>query len=278
MPMGINIPGEAQLHVYPVAGLDEMYAGQVSALQQLLADRPADPAGPLPLLPPVNAAQQFVAQVEYLEFGNGAGVRYLTALSQGLDPVANDRIFYTFQGLTADGAAYVAAFFPVAAADLPATAAEALAAPEVAAVLEGGDHAAYLAGVVQGLNGADPAAFDPELSRLDAWIATLVVSAGGEVAQPPELPALGLVGPADAAEVSPTPVLEWQPFAGATTYQVVVVTGFPPEVVFETTTAETTVAVAPALAGRDLHYWTVWAKDAAGENVASLSSSFMVVE
>ena len=40
-------------------------------------------------------------------------MRYLSYFSQGPNPVLDQQVFYTFQGLTDDGQFYVAAFFPV---------------------------------------------------------------------------------------------------------------------------------------------------------------------
>jgi hypothetical protein len=67
----------------------------------------------LPFLPWINAKQVFCAQPQILEFANGRGVRYLSYYSQGLDPVVEQRVFYTFQGVTADGKFYVSALFPI---------------------------------------------------------------------------------------------------------------------------------------------------------------------
>ncbi len=54
----------------------------------------------LPFLPWINAMQVFCAQPQIIEFANGKGVRYLSYYSQGLDPVVEQNVFYTFQGIT----------------------------------------------------------------------------------------------------------------------------------------------------------------------------------
>jgi hypothetical protein len=84
------------------------------------------------------------------------------------------------------------------------------------------------------------------------------------------------VQPADMAEVGTTPTLQWQPFPGAASYEVTIVTGYPPEVVFAATTSEPQVTVSPALVNPDVHYWTVWAKDGDGRVLAALAASFTV--
>lgn len=176
-PMGINVSGEAQIHVYPRAGLDENWQQQVATLDQLLTEQPLDPSSPLPLLPPTNASQMFHAQVAYLDFASGRGIRYLTQHAQGLMPVSNDQLFYTFQGLTTDGSAYIAVFFPIAASSLPATAADALALPQMTDFLTNPEsNLNYVGTTVAALNALEPSAFDPDLSRLDALIGSLAIA------------------------------------------------------------------------------------------------------
>jgi hypothetical protein len=87
---------------------------------------------------------------------------------------------------------------------------------------------------------------------------------------------LAIVHPAPEAEVGPAPTLQWRPFPGVTSYEVTVVTGYPPLVVFATTTSETQVTVTPPLSAGDTHYWTVWARDSDGRLVAALASTFDV--
>jgi hypothetical protein len=67
----------------------------------------------LPFLPWINRKQTFCAQPEIVEFQSGRGIRYLSYYSQGINPVLEREVFYTFQGLTSDGQFYVSAFFPV---------------------------------------------------------------------------------------------------------------------------------------------------------------------
>lgn len=362
-PMGINVSGEAQIHVYPLAALDETWEQQVTTLDQLLVQKPSNPADPLPLLPPTNAAQMFHAQIAYLDFDNGRGIRYLTQYAQGIMPVSNDQLFYTFQGLTADGSAYVVAFVPIAASSLPATTTDALALPEMTGFLTNPEsNLSYINTTVDALNALAPSAFDPDLSRLDALVRSLSITVpgtpvaslqgqwpdegeavdgqpllqwqpfagathyelvvvdhdayppfvafsytGSETAvpvAPPLAPGsyswtvrakdatgatlaelnrqfmvydrLELVAPVDMANVTTTPTLQWQPYAGAVNYEIIVVTGYPPEVVFTTTTTNPVVTITTPLVNPDLHYWTVWAKDSAGQTIASLSSSFNV--
>ena len=107
---------EARILVYPVAeyqGLIE-YVGEVVAdLEWLLAERPAVPVDALPFLPMWNAGALIETQISYLVFQNGSGVRSLTQHGQSWWPINNTDLFYTFQGLTADGAFYVVGIFPI---------------------------------------------------------------------------------------------------------------------------------------------------------------------
>ena len=74
----------------------------------------------LPFLPAFNAAQTFHSNEQPLTFQNGTGIRFLTQYGQAPYPVNNNSLFYTFQGLTNDGAYYVAAILPINAAFLSA--------------------------------------------------------------------------------------------------------------------------------------------------------------
>jgi hypothetical protein len=97
------------------------FVNQQMALQNLL-DTGVDPARcaqsttgefTLPFLPWINAQQTFCAQPQILEFHGGRGVRYISEYSQGPEPVLDQHVFYTFQGLTDDGQFYISAIFPV---------------------------------------------------------------------------------------------------------------------------------------------------------------------
>ena len=101
---------------------------QRQALTELLKtgihpDRCAKPLTdefPLPFLPWINATQSFCAQPQIIEFSEGRGIRYLSYYTQGLNPVLDKQVFYTFQGLTEDGQFYVSALFPVQTGIFPA--------------------------------------------------------------------------------------------------------------------------------------------------------------
>ncbi|MCI0395951.1 MAG: hypothetical protein L0322_13575, partial [Chloroflexi bacterium] len=160
---------QPQILVFPAeqyANMNQTAAEQIEALQQLLKERPESVEGSLPFLPVLNGNQMFHAQVAYLEFQGGSGVRYLTQYAQEAAPVTNHDLFYAFQGLTDDSGYYIVAVFPVSHPELPA---DASAAP--AGVSE--DFDAYLAEVIEKLNAADPASFTPGLEALDQVVTSI---------------------------------------------------------------------------------------------------------
>jgi LppP/LprE lipoprotein len=164
---------DAQLCVYPVAGLralDSSVAQGVDDLRALLASRPTNPEA-IPVFPVYPASQTIRAQVRYLDFPSGSGVRFVTRYAQDVSPVTNQFVFFTFQGLTSDGQHYVSLFWPVDTSALPNTSEEALGGLSYDAWSQQYD--AYLARTVQTLNGLAPGAFTPDLSLLDEMLQTL---------------------------------------------------------------------------------------------------------
>jgi hypothetical protein len=136
---GLGVPEDAvfraQIRVYPVQNFAYYNAEADRAQLQALIDSFGQPldaytglfdSEPLSFLPVVNAAQVFRAQPAYLTFGGerggsegGRGVRYLTHYAQGLVPLTQREVWYTFQGLTENGSYYVSVILPVRIGDLP---------------------------------------------------------------------------------------------------------------------------------------------------------------
>ncbi len=160
-----------QIFIYPVADMPEFNtaaASIASDLKSLLEDRQIKDY--LPFLPMYNAAQVMHSQVEYLEFTNGSGVRFLTQFDQAPLPINNTELIYTFQGLTSDGKYYVAAVFPIIHADLPDTN---QANAQTQSDLE--EFPTYLAETVAWLEQQPDTSFTPDLSVLDALIQSIEV-------------------------------------------------------------------------------------------------------
>ena len=142
---------------------------EIEELQALLEARPTEIETEIPALPLINAAQVFHAQVKYLDFQNGEGVHFITHYSQDVSPITDQNVFYTFQGLTSDGAYYVAAYFPITAAGL--TDAQ---APEDWEAFNA-RYQEYLTETVSHLDALSPTDFGPDLEILDQVIRSLEV-------------------------------------------------------------------------------------------------------
>ncbi|MDQ2692450.1 MAG: hypothetical protein M3Y68_10495, partial [Chloroflexota bacterium] len=179
----------AQVRVFQTAEFrgfgDDSPAGFVNQMQALsaLLETGIDPsrcAQPitgepvLPFLPWINMKQSFCAQPRVIEFAGGRGIRYLSYYAQGLDPVLDQQVFYTFQGLTDDDQFYVAAFFPVRTGIFPTEppACPACSDPGYDPVTE---WATMLAGQLIQLNAQSESDFVPSLVVLDDLIRTIQI-------------------------------------------------------------------------------------------------------
>jgi hypothetical protein len=168
----VNVPNQAQILIFPLdayASMNQMAHEQIVALDSVLRDRPDLPNGALPFLPPPNGQQDLQAQMAYLTFQNGEGIRYLTQFNQEPRLINNQETFYTFQGITADHAYYIAAFFPIHSDSLPAK--DGIEDYEAFA----SNLPNYLAQTTADLNALPTTAFTPDLALLDALIQTLLV-------------------------------------------------------------------------------------------------------
>ncbi len=123
------------------------------------------------------------AQVRYLSFANGSGVRVLTQFAQNWWPINNGDLVYVFQGLTSDNAYYISAILPVTAPFLPEQVDDPAAVPPVDGVSFpassspkfGEEYSSYQRAVIKKLNEISPEKFVPSLSMLDALMESLQV-------------------------------------------------------------------------------------------------------
>lgn len=168
----------------------ESFAEAIETFRTLLVERPATLKEDPLLLPASDLSQAMRAQVRYLEFDGGSGVRFLTHLTQEIRPLTASSFVYTFQGLTRDGQYYIAAYFPVTTTALPATPADITQAERDEFKR---DYRAYADGIAQKLD-AQPKSFIPALAALDAMIASLQV--GDDVLGAGPLPANEPIGQA----------------------------------------------------------------------------------
>lgn len=90
---------------------------------------------------------------------------------------------------------------------------------------------------------------------------------------------LALVAPAAFATVGPEATLQWQAYPGAINYQVIVIDdeAYPPVVVCEHTTTETSYVVSPPLEPGS-YSWRVWANGSDNKLLAELNSNIIVTE
>jgi len=163
---------EPNIQVFSVSEYETMneYAKQVTdQLRNILVTRQTQVGSVLPLLPTWNAAQFFAAQIHFLDFQNGSGVAYLSMYGQAAWPVNNESIFYTFQGITSDGAWYISAIFPVSHPLLPETG-EVDDFETFANNFE-----QHIEDMNRMLNEQDPSSFTPDLLLLDTLVETLSV-------------------------------------------------------------------------------------------------------
>jgi hypothetical protein len=117
-------------------------------------------------------AQSFCAQPEIIEFTGGKGIRYLSYYSQGLNPVLDYQVFYTFQGLTDDGQYYVSVVLPVVTGIFP------VVPPDCPRCGESdydmfGELRATLETQLDQLNSLEETKFSPTLSLLDELVRSI---------------------------------------------------------------------------------------------------------
>jgi hypothetical protein len=110
-----NLYHEPSLLIYPIEDymtLGENIETMVTNLETLLIDQPPNP-DTIPFLPIYNASQMMQANVRYLDFRNGNGVRFMTQYGQAAAPISNDSAIYSFMGLTDNGQYFISASFPI---------------------------------------------------------------------------------------------------------------------------------------------------------------------
>ncbi len=163
---------QPQIFIYPAEDLTAVNEGAgtiVNSLQTLLQSPQEVPN--MPFLPLFNAAQVMHTHLQYLDFKSGQGLRYLTEYDQGILPINNYELIYTYQGLTGDGKYYVAAVLPVTHPSLPADGTVTGNEPTEFT----SDFPAYLANVVNSLNPQAANTFTPDLTQLDAMMSSLEI-------------------------------------------------------------------------------------------------------
>jgi WD40 repeat protein len=162
-----------QILIFPTTEYSEIspLAGErIETLKIILADNALPTEGELPVLPTFNSAQDLRVQVYPLAFQGGRGLRFITRYSQGVAPVVNPDVFYTFQGLTEDGSFYVAAFFPLYVSILS----DQIQIDDGDAFNQGFQD--YLAEITSRMETLEPDDFEPDLETFDNLIRSMTIS------------------------------------------------------------------------------------------------------
>jgi hypothetical protein len=173
-----NVYHDPAVRIYPVQGymaLNPYIQNMVIELQALLNSGDLHPTGSIPFVPIFNAAQMMRAQIKYLDFQNGKGVRFITQYGQAAVPISNDSAFYAFIGLTDDGAYFLSATMPIAhlwfVDDVLIEPAEGWSAFSE-------NFEIYIAEMEAGMLTQPADAFNPDLTHLDAMMESFLIPPG----------------------------------------------------------------------------------------------------
>lgn len=162
------------IHIYPVKDLvtlDTRFEESVDGLQSLLTTEDPKPSY-VPFVPIYYAAQLLHAQVNYLDFQNGKGVRFITQYGQAVVPISNDSAFYAFIGLTDDGGYLISATLPVTH---PLFYEDVMTEPEEGWQTFAENFETYISNMETKLTTQSPDAFFPHLSPLDEMMASFLI-------------------------------------------------------------------------------------------------------
>ena len=173
---------EPAIYVYPVDEYVQMnndVATLVGQLKTIISSQGQPLPENLPFLPTFNAAQVFHSNEQVQKFQNETGIRFLTQYAQAPYPVNNNSLFYTFQGLTNDGAYYISAILPINAAFLSPDGNPNTPLPADGVPFDWNNFEnipAHFELVKQKLNATDPNAFTPSLTNLDTMIQSVRIT------------------------------------------------------------------------------------------------------
>lgn len=158
-------PREPQVFVFSAAAYTGIYQEaerteferQMRQLKRVTErESTARPTTPVPVFPAIGASQVFHSKLQAIKTPQLQGVRFITRYTQEHTPTTNEDIFYTFQGLSADGRYYISVFHPVTVARLPDT--------------------PFLDQSTAFIEHADPRSFNPELDTLDRLVQSIRIT------------------------------------------------------------------------------------------------------
>jgi hypothetical protein len=179
------------VRMYPTAEMAGFAAAdQMEQLSSILTERPdlssfmtigVEGGGDLlPYLPVGPAPRALQARAAYVDAPEVSGVEYVTAFSFDASPFAATDFWYTFQGLSADGAWYVAVDAIIDASMFP----DEVTAQDARETSDARRYARYLTESQATLDTADPSAFDPSLTSLQALVQSLTFGGGDALPAP----------------------------------------------------------------------------------------------
>lgn len=173
---------EPQLLIFPISRYRSLFIENelkefnsiISLINSILQEQKVTPEQDIPILPTVEAYQVFHLQERFLEFKGGKGVRFLSMYAQDPPPLTNDRLFYTFQGLTNDGKYYVALYYPVTTLKLPDSLNE-IGETIIPVLQEKEKYQRYLTKGITILSRLKDGEFKPDLKKIDEIIQSLKI-------------------------------------------------------------------------------------------------------
>jgi hypothetical protein len=167
------------VRVEDYAALSDSAEEELQRLKEMIAARPSQVQGCIPQ-PPMSAFyatcshQQFGANIDFVNFQNGSGVRFVTVYAiQDAVPVSNEHLAYVFQGFTEDERYYVSAGYHITHMDLEEFVAE--IPQEVYADASGESLRQYFEEYEAILNAAE-GRYQPLLSRFDEMLSSLRIA------------------------------------------------------------------------------------------------------
>jgi len=173
-----------RLYVIPVANMQSFPGGGygldvLAQLQQILTTKPAKLSENMPILPfnvNFDNGEAFHSNVNYVNFKNGAGVRFLAQFAQFPNTIGH-RASYIFEGLTNDGKYYVCMTLPISQTALDQYNApyDTVNSDPVASKAFWDNFESYLVGAIAILEETPNSSFTPDLSQLDALVQSLSV-------------------------------------------------------------------------------------------------------
>ena len=123
LPLDSGAISVVEIDVYN--NVSEVATNTFPELQALLASQDLNLLECVPELPLVAfnhdcSHQQLTANLEFIDFQNGSGIRFVTVYGiQDVVPVSNEHLVYTFQGVSDDQQCYLKASFRLLHQDIP---------------------------------------------------------------------------------------------------------------------------------------------------------------